>query len=223
VRATRGTEGISPAFWRLLTAEPLGSWEVLDVATGSGRLALALAPHCRRVIGIDREPGLIDEARRRAEAAGVTNVEFAVADAEHLEFTEIVPGQLHIHPDMVTAHLYLSDTLVEKASKALGTGGVLAFVGFHADQWRETGRRSRFAYDEDQVARLLEACDFAVDHLEVERDVRTFGSVEQALAAVVAFEDRWRVDGRWFRYIGYLEAGGRQLTRASLVVKARRR
>jgi hypothetical protein len=53
--------------------------------------------------------------------------------------------------------------------------------------------------------------------------VRTFGSVEQALAAVVAFEDRWRVDGRWFRYLRYLEEGGRQLTRAWLIVKARRR
>jgi len=216
-------EGVSPVFWRLLTAEPLNGWEVLDVATGSGRLALALAPRCRRVIGIDREPGLIDEAQRRAHAAGLANVEFAVADADHVEFTEIVPGQLPLHPDMVTAHLYLSDTLVEKASKALATGGVLAFVGFHADQWRETGRRSRFAYDEEQARRLLEACDFAVEHLEVERDVRTFSSVEEALAAVVGFEERWRVDGRWFRYIGYLEEGGRQLTRASLVVKARRR
>jgi SAM-dependent methyltransferase len=175
------------------------------------------------VIGIDREAGLIDEARRRSRAAGLGNVEFVVADADQVEFTGIVPDQFHFHPDMITAHLYLSDTLVEQAGKALRTGGVLAFVGFHADQWRETGRRSRFAYDEDQVARLLEACDFAVDHLEVERDVRTFGSVEQALAAVVAFEDRWRVDGRWFRYLRYLEEGGRQLTRASLIVKARRR
>lgn len=216
-------EGISPGFLRLLEAEPLATMDVLDVGTGQGRLALALAPHCRRVVGIDREPALIDEARRRAEAAGLINVEFAVADADQVDFTDIVPGQLQVHPDMVTAHLYLSDTLVEKASKALGTGGVLAFVGFHADQWRETGRRSRFAYDEDQVRRLLEACDFAVEHLEIEREVRTFDSLEAALAAVVALEDRWRADGRWFRYIGYLEEGGRQLTRASLAVKARRR
>jgi ubiquinone/menaquinone biosynthesis C-methylase UbiE len=216
-------DGISPAFLRLLRAEPLATMTVLDVGTGSGRLALTLAPHCRRVVGIDRESSLIDEARRRAAATGLGNVEFAVADAEQVEFTDIIPGRLRVHPDMVTAHLYLSDTLVAEAGRALKSGGVLAFVGFHAEQWLETGRRSRFAYDEDQVRRLLEVCDFTVEHLEVERDVRTFDSVAQALAAVVAFEDRWRVDGRWFRYIGYLESGGRQLTRASLVVKARRR
>ncbi len=216
-------EGISPIFLGLLRAEPLARMTVLDVGTGSGRLALALAPHCRRVVGIDRDPGLIDEARRRAQAAGLGNIEFTVADAEQVAFTDIAPGALHVHPDMIVAHLYLSDTLVEEAAKALERGGVLAVLGFHADQWRETGRRSRFAYDEDQVKRLLESCDFALEHLEVERDVRTFDSVEAALAAVLTLEDRWRQDGRWFRYIAYLEAGGRQLTRASLVVKARRR
>ncbi|HSF06176.1 MAG TPA: class I SAM-dependent methyltransferase [Methylomirabilota bacterium] len=216
-------EGISPRFLSLLESEPLAAMSVLDVATGQGRLALALAPHCRNVIGIDREPSLIDEARRRAQAAGLANIAFTVADADHVDFTEVLSGRPRAHPDMVTAHLYLSDTLVAKASQALLRGGVLACVGFHADQWRETGRRSRFAYDEDQMARVLDAGDFAVEHLEVERDVRTFASLEAALAAVVALEDRWRADGRWFRYIAYLEEGGRQLTRAALIVKARRR
>ena len=44
-----------------------------------------------------------------------------------------------------------------------------------------------------------------------------------ALAAVVGFEDRWKSDGRWFRYITFLEEGGRTLTRSHLIVKARRR
>lgn len=214
-------EGVNPVFLGLLQGEPLATMTVLDVGTGAGRLALALAPLCRRVVGIDRDPGLIEEARRRAQVAGLGNIEFAVADAEQVEFTDVIPGRLHI--DMITAHLYLSDTLAEGASKALERGGVLAFVGFHADQWQETGRRSRFAYDEGQVKRLLEACDFELEHLEVERGVRTFDSVEEALAAVVAFEDRWRQDGRWFRYPRYLEEGGRRLTRAWLIVKARRR
>src|SRR5436309_2067860 len=43
------------------------------------------------------------------------------------------------------------------------------------------------------------------------------------LAAVVGLEDKWRSDGRWFRYIKYLEEGGRTLTRSHLIVKARRR
>ena len=39
---------------------------------------------------------------------------------------------------------------------------------------------------------------------------------------VVGLEDRWRADGRWFRYIAFLESGGRTLTRSHLLVKARK-
>lgn len=216
-------EGINPAFLALLKAERLASMTVLDVGTGRGRLALALAPHCRRVVGIDIDATAINEARRRAVAADFRNVEFLVADAEQMDFVCLMPGSVTMRPDMVVAHLYLSKALVEKSSTALGSGGVLGFVGFHADQWRETGRRSRFAWDEDAIRDLLEECDFRTDHLEVDTEVTTFGSVEEALAAVVTCEDRWRQDGRWFRYVEYLERGGRQLTRSHLIVKARRR
>ena len=54
------------------------------------------------------------------------------------------------------------------------------------------------------------------------RDVQQFASVEEALAAAVGLEERWRADGRWFRYIKFLEDGGRTLTRAHLIAKARK-
>ncbi len=57
----------------------------------------------------------------------------------------------------------------------------------------------------------------------MEREVQRFASVEEALAAAVGLEERWRADGRWFRYIAFLESGGRTLTRSHLLVKARRR
>jgi len=207
---------VSARFWSLLTSEPLGGRTALDVGTGAGRLALALAPRCARVVGLDRDPGLIAEARRRAIAAGLANVEFLVADADAFDYAEL-------RPDLVVAHLFLSEALVERAGTALPRGGALAFVGFHADQWRETGRRSRFAYDEAQAERLLEAAGFAIEHLEVEREVKEFGSVEEALAAAVALEEKWKADGRWYQYLKFLETGGRTLTRSHLVVKARRR
>ena len=43
--------GVSPTFWSLVTAEPLGELTVLDVGTGTGRVALALAPLARHVVG----------------------------------------------------------------------------------------------------------------------------------------------------------------------------
>ncbi len=215
--------GVSSKFWRLLVEEPLAAMAVLDVGTGSGRLALALARRCRRVVGIDREPSLIEEARRRAVEAGVGNAVFVVVDADEARYRHADDPRIPVDPGLIVAHLFLSAHLIDAAAAALPRAGALAFVGFHADQWRETGRRSRFAWDEDRAAAALADSGLAVEHLEVDTEVTTFESVEQALAAVVGLEDRWRQDGRWFRYLEYLEHGGRSLTRSHLIVKARKR
>ncbi len=208
--------GVSATFWRLVTSEPLQDATVLDVGTGQGRIALALAPLARRVIGIDRDEGAIAEARRRAAALGLANVELLVRDAEGAEYDDLGAG-------IVTAHLCMSDAIAGRAARALPPGGLFATVAFHTDQWKETGRASRFAYDEARMRRVLEAQGFAVEHLEVERDVATFGSVEEALAAAIGLQEKWQADGRWFRYIKFLEDGGRTLTRAHVIAAARRR
>jgi hypothetical protein len=95
-------------------------------------------------------------------------------------------------------------------------------VAFHVDQWRETGRVSRFAYDEARMDAALRRAGFAPEVVEVEREVNRFASVEEGLAAAVGLEDRWGADGRWHRYIAFLESGGRTLTRSHLIVTARR-
>jgi len=218
-RPTVGREGvptaISPAFLMLLADEDLAGRTVLDVGTGRGRLALALAPRSGRVVGIDRDEVALTDARRAAAAAGLTNVEFVGLDAEVGEY-----GGLE--PDAVVAHLCMSSAIAERAGRALTRGAPFAFVAFHADQWRETGRRSRFAWNEDEARVALEGAAFRVEHLSVERDVQAFGSVEEALAAAIGLEEKWRADGRWFRYIKFLEEGGRTLTRAHLHVRARK-
>ena len=209
------SEGPSPTFLELLRAEPLGELTVLDVGTGAGRLALALAPLCRAVVGIDRDARQVDEARKRAAAAGLANVRFVVGDVEVEEYSPF-------RPDMVVAHLCMSDAIAERAGRVLPPGRVFAFVAFHTDQWKETGRPSRFAYGEVGAKHLLKRYGFALEQLEVEREVATFESVEQGLAAAVALEEKWKADGRWSPYVKFLEEGGRTLTRAHLVVKARK-
>lgn len=207
--------GVSPRFLALLAGEPLGRSRVLDVGCGSGRLSLALAPVARSVVGLDRDVAALEEARRRAAAAGLANVEFHEAD---VEATPYEPWR----PDLVTAHLCASEAIIDRAAAALAGGACLAMVAFHVDQWRETGRVSRFAFDEARMRAALVTRGFTVEALEVEREERRFGSVEEGLAAAVGLEDRWRADGRWFRYIAFLESGGRTLTRSHLLVKARR-
>jgi SAM-dependent methyltransferase len=57
-------------------ADPSSDDTVLDLGTGTGAIALALAPHAGRVVGRDISEGMLDQARRKADAEGLDNVEF---------------------------------------------------------------------------------------------------------------------------------------------------
>ena len=59
---------------------------LLDVATGGGHTALALAPHYGRVVASDLTERMLQTAERFIRDQGVTNVEFRQADAERLPF-----------------------------------------------------------------------------------------------------------------------------------------
>jgi ubiquinone/menaquinone biosynthesis C-methylase UbiE len=60
---------------------PRGDERALDVGTGAGALALALAPHVREVVGVDVVPELLELARERAPG----NATFLEGDATGLD------------------------------------------------------------------------------------------------------------------------------------------
>jgi len=60
---------------------------VLDVATGTGHVALAAARRFCDVTGIDYVPALVETAQRRA-AVETLDIDFQVADAENLPFED---------------------------------------------------------------------------------------------------------------------------------------
>lgn len=49
---------------------------VLDLGTGTGAIALALAPDAKRVVGRDISEGMMERAREKADDAGLENLEF---------------------------------------------------------------------------------------------------------------------------------------------------
>jgi ubiquinone/menaquinone biosynthesis C-methylase UbiE len=64
------------------------TWEALDVATGGGHTALAVAPHVARVVATDLTPAMLAAARDFILGQAVLNVEFRQADAEALSFPD---------------------------------------------------------------------------------------------------------------------------------------
>jgi ubiquinone/menaquinone biosynthesis C-methylase UbiE len=88
---------------------PAGDERALDVGTGAGALALALAPLVREVVGLDPVPELLELARERA----LPNTEFGEGDGTALPFPDgafdLTATHRTLHhvdrPDLVVAEL----------------------------------------------------------------------------------------------------------------------
>lgn len=77
--------------WLLDHVSPRSGDVVLELGAGPGdlgfRIAALVAP-AGRVIATDFVPAMVDVARRRSEAAGVTNVELRVMDAQDIDLDD---------------------------------------------------------------------------------------------------------------------------------------
>jgi ubiquinone/menaquinone biosynthesis C-methylase UbiE len=107
-------------------AQPSPGDLALDVATGTGNTAFALAPHVRRVIGLDLTREMLEQARRIAAERSIDNVDWVIGDAERLPFDEdtfdvyVVRAAPHHFPDV--------DAFLRESLRVLKPGRAAAFV-----------------------------------------------------------------------------------------------
>ena len=129
------------------TSKPVGEWLVekldprngqtlLELAAGvgdTGFVAARLVGDEGRLISTDFAPSMVEGARRRAGELGITNVEFRVMDAEHMDLdNESVDGVL-----CRWGYMLMSDpgAALMETRRVLKRGGRLCFSVFaQADQ-----------------------------------------------------------------------------------------
>ena len=107
-------------------AAPRPDWLALDIATGAGHMALALAPHLAHVVASDLTPQMLAVARGLAGDRGVTNISFADLRAESLPFADATF-------DLVTCRIaphHFDDvpTFVAESARVLRHGGRFGLV-----------------------------------------------------------------------------------------------
>jgi SAM-dependent methyltransferase len=96
---------------------------VLDLGTGTGAVALALAGDSNRVIGRDISEGMLSEARRKADERGLETVRFGEGRFREPNVTEPV--------DVVTTNFamhHLSDAEKREAIEVVGEAEPRRFV-----------------------------------------------------------------------------------------------
>lgn len=109
---------------RLVNPQP--EWEVLDVATGGGHCAFAIAPLVKHVTATDITQPMLDSAERVARERWLTNIEFEPADAEMLPY----PDKQY---DLVTCriaphHFSEPGKAVREMARVCKKGGIVAVI-----------------------------------------------------------------------------------------------
>jgi ubiquinone/menaquinone biosynthesis C-methylase UbiE len=98
----------------------------LDVATGTGNTAFALAPYVRRVIGLDVTNEMLDQARRLTAERGVKNVDWVLGDVADLPFPD---DTFDLYTVRAAPHHFRDiDAFLREAFRVLKPGRDSAFI-----------------------------------------------------------------------------------------------
>jgi ubiquinone/menaquinone biosynthesis C-methylase UbiE len=107
-------------------AQPKPADLALDVATGTGNTALAMAPFVRRVVGLDLTREMLAHARRLTAERSVANAEWVLGDASRLPFAD---DSFDVYTVRAAPHHFTDfDGFLSEALRVLKPGAAAAFV-----------------------------------------------------------------------------------------------
>lgn len=150
------------------------SEKLLDIATGGGHVANALAPYFQRVTALDLTEDMLKEAEHFIRSNGHENVDFVQGDAENTLFPDdsfdVVTCRIAAH------HFPNADRFISEVCRVLKMGGLFVLVDNVApekneyDDFYNTIEKKRDpshfrAYKKSEWISMLENAGLSVDSL----------------------------------------------------------
>lgn len=159
-RLHSGDAQVEEALAAALGAAPLG--RVLDIGTGTGRMAELFAENAEHILALDKSPAMLRVARARLQHLGSDRIEMIHGDFTDLPLpaasvdTVLFHQVLHFAQDPAAA--------LREAARVTRTGGRIAIVDFAAHQREELRERhahARLGFADAQMQVLMKQSGFA--------------------------------------------------------------
>ena len=136
---------------------------LLDIGTGTGRMAELFAPHAERIVALDKNLEMLRVARAKLQHLPTNLIELVQGDFADLPFldssfdTVVLHQVLHFAADPAPA--------LAEAARVLRSGGRIAIVDFASHDHEELRTRHqhvRLGFTDRQMAELLRGAGFSV-------------------------------------------------------------
>lgn len=144
------------------SAEPASLGALLDVGTGTGRMAELFAERAAHVTGLDKSPEMLRIARARLQALPADHVDLVHGDFTALPFADATYDTVLFH--QVLHYAFDPAAVLAEAARVARPGARIAIVDFAAHDLEELRSRhahARLGFSDEQMLALLSEAGFA--------------------------------------------------------------
>jgi ubiquinone/menaquinone biosynthesis C-methylase UbiE/DNA-binding transcriptional ArsR family regulator len=152
-------EPVEAALARALGKESLG--DLLDVGTGTGRMAELFAGRAGKVTALDKSPEMLRIARARLQHLPTPNIDLVQGDFTALPFATANFDTLLFH--QVLHYAQAPEDVLAEAARVTRPGGQIAIVDFAAhdrEELRSQHAHARLGFSDEQMLALLSAAGY---------------------------------------------------------------
>jgi ArsR family transcriptional regulator len=141
-----------------------GLGRLLDIGTGTGRMAELFAPRAAHVTGLDSSPEMLRMARARLQHLPADSFDLVQGDFAKLPFAEQSFDTVLFH--QVLHYAQAPELALAEAARVTRPDGTIAIVDFAAhdrEELRSAHAHARLGFTDEQMLGLLSDTGFAPD------------------------------------------------------------
>ncbi|MCY1670500.1 metalloregulator ArsR/SmtB family transcription factor [Novosphingobium sp. SL115] len=136
---------------------------LLDVGTGTGRIADLFAPHASSIVAFDKSPDMLRIARARLQHLPADSVALVQGDFAQLPFPARSFDTVLFH--QVLHYAQAPEAVLAGAARVTASGGRVAIVDFAAhdrEDLRQSHAHARLGFSDAQIEAMLRDAGFAL-------------------------------------------------------------